>query len=401
MKREDIFTRIKRESDHDFIVRRLEVRTRKITLKDRIIYPLNTLAIPFGFDRKKDTIAVFGDRLSFYVQELAEYYNIISIGGVSKVNLMELWKKGVHSITYRTWHRRMADGFINDDWDKVDKEIAQIEKLFKRNNVKFLIVTDLYPVIQRAVCLAAKNLNIPIAYYEHTSLVNLKEDAQICEFYQTQAKNFTDFFWYWSEKNSKEIIGRNIANEDNSTIIGYPYKINRLDIEKKKSVLWIGDGETHLSETPEVYYKIVEEIFEYCKKNEIDFLYRPHPKEKKYFYEPLLEKGMQLSTKSLAEELEGNLVVLGGKTTVILEAGLYEDITCQILWDKKIVEPFLFDNAYVLAPDIEKILKHIQMALNGEVGPKPVEEYSLAITDLKNATKAAIEKNIRQYEGKE
>ena len=110
---------------------------------------------------------------------------------------------------------------------------------------------------------------------------------------------------------------------------------------------------------------------------------------------------MTLSTKSLPEELESNLVVLGGKTTVILEAGLYEDVTCQILWDRKIVEPFLFDNAYVLEPDMEKILEFVQMAIDGQLEPKPVETYGLAITDLKNVTKAAIEKNIRQYEGKE
>lgn len=401
MKREDLFTRIERESDHDFIVRRLEVRTRKITLKDRVIYPLNTLAIPFGFDRKKDTIAIFGDRLSFYVQELAEYYNIISIGGVARANLMELWKKGIHSITYRTWHRKMAEGFIQDDWDKVDREIAQIERLFKRNKVKFLIVTDLYPVIQRAVCLAAKNLNIPIAYYEHTSIINLKVDTQMCEFYREQAKNFTDFFWYWSEKNSKEIIGRNIATEENSTIIGYPYKVNRLDIEKKKSVLCVGDGEVNHSENPEVFYQIIEKIAAYCAANGIEFVYRPHFKEKKHFYEPLVERGMKLSTKSLPEDLEGNFIILGGKTSVMMEAGLYDDVAFQLLWDKKLVEPFIFDNTYVLEPDIENIQRHIQQAVDGELKPKPVETYSLAITDLKNVTKAAIEKNIRQFEGKE
>lgn len=401
MKREDLFVRMERENNREFIIRSMEDKTRKLTVKDLLIYRINKLILPMGFDRRKDTIALYGDRLGYFVQEISEYYNVISIGGMSSASVSQLWKKDVHVIMYRKWNRRIAEAYIKQDWKAVERELAEIERVFRRNHVKFLIVTDLYPVIQRALCLVAKKLNIPIAYYEHTSIINLKEDVQMCEFYQNQAKDYTDFFWFWSEKNKDDIVARNIAREEQSTIIGYPYKIDRRDIEKKKSVIWIGDGETHHSEKPEIFYNLVEQVFEYCQEKGIDFTYRPHPKEKKHFYRPLADRGMKLSKNSLAEDLEGNYIVIGGKTTVLMEAGLYEDVVFQILWDEKKVGLFLFDNAYVLQPEINSIINHISMALKGKTLPKPVEEYSLARLDLKKVTKAAIERNIRQYEGKE
>lgn len=401
MKREDLFVRMERENNREFIIQSMEDKTRKLTMKDLLIYRINKLIIPIGFDRRKDTIALYGDRLGYFVQKLAEYYNIISVGGMSSASVSQLWKKNVHVIMYRKWNRRIAEAYIREDWKAVDHELAEIEQVFRRNHVKFLIVTDLYPVMQRALCLVAKNLNIPIAYYEHTSIINLKEDMQMCEFYQNQAKNYTDFFWFWSEKNKDDIVGRNIAKENQSTIIGYPYKIDRRDIEKKKSVIWIGDGETHHSEKPEIFYNLVEQVFEYCQEKGIGFIYRPHPKEKKHFYRPLAERGMKLSKNSLAEDLEGNYVVIGGKTTVMMEAGLYEDVVFQILWDEKKVGLFLFDNAYVLRPETDNLIEQISLALEGKIEPKPVTECSLARLDIKQVTKTAIEKNIRQYEGKE
>jgi len=150
-----------------------------------------------------------------------------------------------------------------------------------------------------------------------------------------------------------------------------------------------------------VYYKIVEGVFEYCREKHIPFCYRPHPKEKKHFYEPLVKKGMQLSKQSLVEDLEGNLVIMGGKTTVILEAGLYGDVAIQILWEKERVGDFLFDNAYVLEPNINCVVEAVSGAIDGKLQPKVVEASSPMLSDLKNVTKAAIEKNIRQYEGRE
>jgi hypothetical protein len=357
-------------------------------------------AIPVGFDAKKDTIAIYGDRLGYFVQQLAADYNIISIGTMSALSVKDGWKKGVHFMMYRKWYRRIAEGYFAGNWELVDRQIAEMESLFQRNHVKFVIVTDLYPVIQRAVCLAAKNLHIPVAHYEHTSILNLKEDPEACEFYRNKAKDYADFYWYWSKNNQDAIVSRGIATEENSTVIGYPYKVDRKPIEKKKSVLWIGDGETQTAENPAIYYDLIKEVFQYCKEQDIPFLYRPHPKEWKQYYMPMVEQGMPLSHNSLAEDLEGNLIAIGGKTTCVLEAGLYEDVALQILWDERLVGPFLFENAYVLDTDAPNVIDHINRAVNGELAAKPIPEETLKVTDLKEHVKATIEKNIREFEGK-
>jgi hypothetical protein len=276
----------------------------------------------------------------------------------------------------------------------VDREIADIERLYRKLHIRFLIFTDFSPTIQRAFCLAAKNLHIPVAHYEHTCVYNFLSDGQALKFFQTYARDFTDTFWYWSEKNQEKVIRLGIADRDKSRVIGYPYRVNRLDMEKKNSVLWIGDGDTHFSKTPEVYYHLTEAVFAYCNKHGIGFTYRPHPREKKSFYTGLVEKGMPLSSKSLAEDLEGNRIVIGGKTTCVLEAGLYEDIAIQLNWDSEIVGAYLFDNAYVLDDNEEGLILTLQKAVAGEIPAKPVPEESLLVGGCAARAKEAIEEAL-------
>lgn len=391
MNREDLFVRMDRENNREYMLARIEKRTRKLTAKDKVIYRLNRLALPVGFDSSKKTIAVYGDRLGDFIKELSKDYNIVVFGGLNGVPMKTAWSMGIHYITYRKWQRHLAEGYMQDDMNLVDREIADIEKLFRRLKIRFLIFTDFSPTIQRAFCLAAKNLNIPIAHYEHTCIYNFWNDEEALRFFQTYAKEFTDTFWYWSKKNQEKIIGKGIADRDQSIVIGYPYKVKRLDIEKKNSILWIGDGETHTSKNPEVYYKLVETVFEYCRKQNIEFTYRPHPREKKPFYAGLIEKGMPISAKSLAEDLEGNKIVIGGKTTCVLEAGLYEDIVFQINWDPEIVGAYLFDNAYVLGDQADQLILMLEKALAGEIKAKEVPEESLLIGGCAQRAKQAIE----------
>lgn len=398
MNREDLFLKKDNENNEVYIVDNLKRRTKELSTKDLFIHAINYKMIQFGFKKNKPTIAIYGDRLGYFTRLLSEYYNIISIGTMSALPMKEGWKRQVHFMTYRKWYRRIAEGYFNKDTKLIDQQIAEIEQLFKKTKVCFVIVTDLYPVIQRAVCLAAKNQGIPLAHYEHTSLLNLTQDPNASKFYQEHAKDYVDFYWYWSQKNMDTIVDFGIATKDNSTVIGYPYKVDRLNIEKKRSVIWIGDGETHDSKTPEVYYQIVRAIYEHCKEQGIEFIYRPHKKEKKEFYMPIVELGMKLSSNSLAEDLEGNYVVIGGKTTCLLEAGLYDDIVFQVLWDEKIVGHFLFDNAYVLSTDHAEILSNIDAALDDKLKPKKVQEYHLLISEQGKLAKETIEKNIRQFE---
>jgi hypothetical protein len=308
--------------------------------------------------------------------------------------MKDAWKMGIHYITYRKWQRHLAEGYMQDDMELVDREIADIERLYRKLHIRFLIFTDFSPTIQRAFCLAAKNLHIPVAHYEHTCVYNFLSDGQALKFFQTYAKDFTDTFWYWSEKNQEKVIRLGIADRDKSRVIGYPYRVNRLDMEKKNSVLWIGDGDTHFSKTPEVYYHLAEAVFAYCKEHGIGFTYRPHPREKKSFYTGLVEKGMSLSSKSLAEDLEGNRIVIGGKTTCVLEAGLYEDIAIQLNWDSEIVGAYLFDNAYVLDDNEEGLILTLQKAVAGEIPAKPVPEESLLVGGCAARAKEAIEEAL-------
>lgn len=394
MKREDLFVRMDRENNREYMLARIEKRTRKLTTKDKLIYRVNRLALPVGFDSNKKTIAVFGDRLGYFVQGLAEEYNVVVFGGLNGVPMKAAWKKGIHYITYRKWQRHLAEGYMQENMVIVDSEISDIEKLFQKLKIRFLIFTDFSPTIQRAFCLAAKNLQIPVAHYEHTCIYNFMVDDEALHFFQRYARDFTDQFWYWSKKNMDTVLDKGIADEANSVVIGYPYKVNRLDVEKKNQVLWIGDGETHTSKHPEVYYELVRAAYNYCTKQQIPFAYRPHPREKKTFYEPLLQEGMPISKKSLAEDLEGNKIVIGGKTTCVLEAGLYEDIVFQINWDDEIVGQYLFDNAYVLSADTKTLLGMIQKAIDGDMLVKEIPRDSLLVGECIDRAKKVIEESI-------
>lgn len=398
MNREDLFIMKDGENNREYLENNLKRRTKKLSVKDILVYNVNRIILPIGFDRRKDTIAIYGDRLGYFAKELSAYYNILSIGTMKAISVKDGWKQNIHFMMYRKWHRKIAEGYLNHDNELIDRQILEIQKMFKQNHVKFVIITDLYPVIQRAICLAAKNEHIPVAYYEHTSILDLKVDNAACDFHRDIARDYPDFYWYWCKKNKNAIVERKIATEENSTIIGYPYQIDRRPIEKRKAVLWIGEAEAHHSSRPEVCYQLVEGVYQYCKENDIEFTYRPHPKEKEQFYMPLVEQGMKLSTLSLAEDLEGNYIAIGAKTTSVLEAGLYDDLVIQVIWDEDMIRPFEFENAYILGADLEDITKHIDMAIKGEISPKDIPEETLIINGVIERAKSAIENNIRQYE---
>ncbi|MGN1167810.1 MAG: hypothetical protein ACI4S2_15435 [Lachnospiraceae bacterium] len=397
---DELYVKMDRENNREFILKSFEARTHKLSMKEKIIYHGNVWALPFGYDKKKKTIAIYGDRLGYMVESLAKEYNILAIGRFSNTDFKKFWKMGIHSVMYQRWNRNIAEGYINEDAAIVEKTIGEIEAIFRRCKVEFLIVTDLYVSIQRALCIAAHNVGIPVAYYEHTSIYEERVDEELYKFQVEYGKKFTDYYWFWGERNRQYSIGLNIANEDNSYVIGYPYRIQNNAVEKQPTILMAGDAAIHWTDHGEDFYKMVEHIYEYCKAHNIEFTYRPHPKELKDMYRAIAKKGMVLSKNTLQEDLDRNLVVIGGRTTVVLEAGIYGDVVFQVVWDEETVRPNVFENAYILEYDMDQITEQLQKAVDGTLGPKPIEEYNLKLTDVASSAAAAIEAGIAKYKNR-
>lgn len=397
---DELYVKMDRENNREFILKSFAARTHKLSMKEKIIYHGNVWALPFGYDKRKKTIAIYGDRLGYMAEELAKEYNLLSIGRFSNSDFKQLWKKGIHSIMFKKWNRDIAEGYINEDETIVDKTIKEIESIFRKCKVELLIVTDLYVSIQRALCMAAHNLGIPVAYFEHTSIFEEKVDPELCKFHKEYGKKLTDFYWFWSEKNRQDSIKVGIAKEENSFVVGYPYRIQHNNVKKQPTILMAGDAAIHWTDHGEDFYKMVEHIYEYCKAHNIEFTYRPHPKELKDMYRAIAEKGMKLSKNTLQDDLDRNLVVIGGRTTVILEAGIYGDVVFQVVWDEETVRPIVFENAYVLEYDMDQITEQLQKAVDGTLGPKPIEEYNLKLTDVASSAAAAIEAGIAKYKNR-
>jgi hypothetical protein len=345
-----------------------------------------------SFPRKNMILAMGG--MTAFMTENRKNYNIISMEK-GAFSTKELVKNHIGLMPINYWYWKFICAMETDE-NKAEKYAQDMAKVMKRMNPQIIIVRDMRAALHRSLAYAAHKADIPVVFYDHGLGISADGDEEALRYATDFTDKIVDYFWHWSKKNMLKSIALGVGTQDNSYIIGYPnyYSVRENIPENRRMVMFVGSGGVRGDIcNVEIYYNAVKEAFLYCKENDIDFIYRPHIKErnnKKDELRKLRELGVPFSKNTLKQELEERYIVIGGTTTVVMEAMLYGNFVIQFLYDYEGEKNSLYDDAYQV-PDAEGIIEMIKKAVDGELEPSKLNKDNLMYGDLAQRTKEAME----------
>ncbi len=269
------------------------------------------------------------ERFKYLINLLACKYNILTSNGI-KLNKREYSKNVVcyymHRIDLLLWK-----GYLKNDLRLTQTAINMLIDLFKKFNVKAVILGNDRLFFERAVCMAAHEYGVKVAIIQHGVYIgdDLKaNEIGVC----------SDEFWTWSQyicDSYKKAYGN---GKTKVKVLGYPHKVLQDEIINKdeKKVLFIGTCYEKLNEYKyEKYKKFVRVICHTFVDLGYKFYYRPHPRETLRVVKKTYNlTGFYVSTeKDLQKDLVSANIVVGDISSVLVEAGFLDKQIIQIIWD--------------------------------------------------------------------
>jgi len=214
--------------------------------------------------------------------------------------------------------------------------IRAIEKKLRDSNPDYVILWhDTFP-IERAIVLACKRLGILVLEVQHG-------------LYQSQSfltsGKMVDYLLVWGEYFKDLCIKQNIKESDNIYILGYPHKrINlRNRIKKKHLVCYLGQDYESFGDSflLDIKVKTLTDLNNICRKLDLDFIYRPHPRDKIDPIKRELKTEIKFVSpkESLLKTIAKGDIFISFNSTSLVEAAINSKIALQL-----INYPFVTDN---------------------------------------------------------
>ena len=263
--------------------------------------------------------------------------------------------------------------------------------------IDLMIVVDIGNDYYRLFSYCCKRCKIPVCYIEHGLIETFITDPKGMKKHQA-SREYIDYRWTWSQKNREVLIRNGIMNSSDIYVIGYPYNVNANNIHlNKEECLFVGGS--RLLETPSEfgynkYYDLINLIYELCNSLGFVLVYRPHKKEPKRFLEKLNAK-IVIDRLPANASLKKRYIVMGIRTSMLVEAGIYGCITGQLIGFENLSSSNLFDNTFKIFTDRESIRGFLAGIRAGEIFPKPVYENQLR---YQQSLDTRIEEGLRWIE---
>jgi len=257
--------------------------------------------------------------------------------------------------------------FTNNMWENIINSLIifsnkfqylyeEYIKYFRKIAPKIIFIEDAFfggdkiPVI-----IAAKDLNIPVAEYQH-GFISFSHPAYnyFTDIPESFKYYFPDYFLSYGEywiKNSRIPI--------KTFKIGNPYisdTISQLKVQaKKEQILYIS-----ATIDPEGYVEDIIWLNNNIKNSEYSILFRIHPSETsrlQTFYKPIIDLGIQIDSQPLYNTLETVKYIIGDISTVLFEATLFNCII--FIFNKSINKNNIDINYFNSVNTIEEFLNNI------------------------------------------
>ena len=350
------------------------------SIKKRCLIKIKRLVLDtiwkFAYDSTKKSILMSGPRLGYVCEGLKKDYNLYLLNANSALEGKKYMRRSIKACPTDLWRNEFYCAFEKHDEKRLRKVYNKIANLLKKYNVQIVIISDFATFVNRLIGKVAKENGIPVVKYEHGALVTgtmseaLKKEA-------IGERKFFDYLWTWSTKNKEAYLKLGVGNGENTIVMGYPYQLPQVK-KKEKRAMFV--GEVIEPEHMEEYYSIVNNIYGIMNSLGLEMIYANHPKENPDVLKRYLNAGIAVVSGRLYQELERNLIVIGARTTAVLEAGLYRCITIQMVMDSLNLGGHVFGNAYVAGnyDEFKEIIVSIQ---NGAITYKPIDPYFLEMPD--------------------
>lgn len=356
-------------------------------------------------DRKADSIIVHGWKLGYLCRTLAEQYHVYMIS-VSGIGLREYCFKRRFSMLchLRAYTEDATLAVLNDDDRRLEKIKRRLKKYLRKANPRLLLTTSFRPthIFDMILYEAAKECGIPIVFIEHGFLANPIIYEYGWRKHTILAPKWFDFYWFWNEKNRKIYTEVQQTAEERSFVLGYPLKpFEKYSGKRNMSVLFAGDR-LLFDEEEEYgkYYNMVNGVYLVCKRIGIPFKFKPHSpdKEAEHISRYLLPEIEQAS--DFYGELRKNYIVMGSRTSALMEAGAIGNYVIQISFEPEYIKHFVWEHTWLINDYDSELEPLIRAIMKGEVQPKKLspKEFDQP-DDLLQRFNEGLERVERYYVG--
>ena len=325
-------------------------------------------------EKDSDCVIIYGSSFEYFWRTLAKQYCVITLGRAGGISLSEYCLNKRYSLLYyRNDLTDAANAYLDDDEKKMEVIKAKYIHYFKRIKPKLLLTVSIFRTADMIVYDAARECNIPVILMMHGFITRaLIGDAQMKE--DLFAKKFIDFYWFWSEKDRERYIDMQLCGDDNSFVIGYPREKKEKFLPERLSVLFVGEAMEDDVEASIKFHKMANGIYMICNRMGIPFKYKSHKQENKEHIKEYLSSDICF-VNNLFEEFRENQVVVGGRTSALMEAGLMGNYVIQIVYDHERVDKYIFEHCYVIE-DYKNEFEPLMTAIkNKNVLPKELSPY--------------------------
>lgn len=272
--------------------------------------------------------------------------------------------------------KNLDNKVLNSLINKLIKDIEKIKKILLRYSPDLIILrTDSFPT-DRAVILAAKELDIPT--------INIQDGI-----YQSQLPlihgRAADYVFVWGKYFKNLYLKQKIRSDKTIKILGYPYELKPLPQKHKKqnlTVYYLGQNyEMYNIKLLETKIKTVNTLNEICKKLNFEFIYRPHPGDLiKVLQKRLPNVKFAPKNETLYESFKRGDIFISFSSTSLVEVGLHGKIGIQLKNYPLPVDDFeklgICSKSFDTLEELEDYLKEIAKADTLDQFYKPVNpEY--------------------------
>lgn len=356
-------------------------------------------------DRKADSIVVHGWKLGYLCRTLAKQYHVFTVS-VDGIDLKEYCVNRRFSMLchLRAYTEDAVLAVLDDDDKRLEKIRRRLKKYLQKANPRLLLTTSFRPthIFDLILYEAARECGIPIVFFEHGFLANPLIYEYGWRKHTILAPKWFDFYWFWNEKNRKIYNEIQKTEPERSFVLGYPLKpFEKYSGERSMSVLFAGDGGLVFDEAGyRKYYNMINEIYLICQNIGIPFKFKPHSldKEAEYIDKYLLPEIEQAS--DFYGELRKNYIIMGLRTSALIEAGAIGNYVIQIAYDPEYIKHFVWEHAWLIDDYNSELEPLIRAIMKGEVQPKKLSPNEFdQPADLLQRFNEGLEQVERYYVG--
>ena len=326
-------------------------------------------------DRKAESVVVHGWKLGYLCRMLAGQYHVFSVS-VDGFGWKEYcFDRRLSMLCHlRAYTEDAVLAILDDDDSRLEKIKQKLKKYLTKARPKLILTTSFRPAHIFDIILyeAARECSIPVVLLEHGFLANPLIYEYGWRKHTILAPKWFDFYWFWNENNRKIYTEIQKTEEERSFVLGYPLKpFEQYSGERNMSVLFVGDGFVFEDEIDySKYYKMINEIYMICRRVGIPFKFKAHSpgKEAEYIKKYLLPEIEQ--TNDFYGELRKNYIIMGVRTSALVEAGAIGNYVIQIVFDREYIKHFVWGHTWLIDDYDSELEPLILEIMQGAVQPK-------------------------------